>query len=96
MNQILMKFIYKLKIHTKQSISIYNPYTYQSLINKMKLTGLKYLSDSKVFIEQSNNMSNIYKSIEEYDQNKKWKMSLVFDDMIVDMLSNKKTSSNNN
>ena len=64
----------------------------------MKLTGLKYLNDSKVFIEQSKNMSNIYKSIsiEEYDQNKKWKMSIVYDDMIVDMLGNKKTSSNNN
>ena len=62
----------------------------------MKLTGLKYLNDSKVFIEQSKNMSNIYKSIEEYNQNKKWKMSIVYDDMIVDMLGNKKTSSNNN
>ena len=62
----------------------------------MKLTGLKYLNDSKVFIEQSKNMSNIYKSIEEYSQNKKWKMSIVYDDMIVDMLGNKKTSSNNN
>ena len=64
----------------------------------MKLTGLKYLNDSKVFIEQSKNMSNIYKSIsiEEYDQNKKWKMSIVYDDMIVDMLGNKKISSNNN
>ena len=43
-------------------------------------------------------MSNIYKSIsiEEYDQNKKWKMSIVYDDMIVDMLGNKKISSNNN
>ena len=62
----------------------------------MKLTGLKYLNDSKVFIEQSKNISNIYKSIEEYNQNKKWKMSIVYDDMIVDMLGNKKTSSNNN
>ena len=62
----------------------------------MKLTGLKYLNDSKVFIEQSKNMSNIYKSIEEYNQNKKWKMSIVYDDMIVDMLGNKKISSNNN
>ena len=35
-------------------------------------------------------MDDIYKSIEEYDLNKKRKIVVVFDDMIVDMLSNKK------
>ena len=35
-------------------------------------------------------MDDIYKNIEEYNQNKKRKILIVDDDMIVDMLSNKK------
>ena len=35
-------------------------------------------------------MDNIYRNIEEYYPNKKWKILIVFDVMIVDMLSNKK------
>ena len=34
-------------------------------------------------------MVNIYKSIEDYNPNKKRKKMIVFDDMIADMLSNK-------
>ena len=46
---------------------------------------------SKAFIEYSNNMNDIYKNIEEYNNpNKKRKIFIVFDDMITDMLSNKK------
>ena len=36
-------------------------------------------------------MADIYESIEDYNPNKKQKISIVFDDMIADMLSNKKT-----
>ena len=63
---------------------------YQLLINKRESTGLKYLNDSKAFIEYSNDMDDIYKNIEEYNPNKKRKILTVFDDMIVDMPSNKK------
>ena len=35
-------------------------------------------------------MDNIYKNIEEYNPNRKRKILVVFDDMIADMLSNKK------
>ena len=37
---------------------------YQLLINKRESTGLKYLNDSKAFIEYSNDMDDIYKNIE--------------------------------
>ena len=37
-------------------------------------------------------MDDIYKNIEEYNANKKPKILIVFDDMIIDMLSNKKLS----
>ena len=35
-------------------------------------------------------MDDIYKNTEEYNPNKKRKMLIVFDDMIANMLSNKK------
>ena len=38
---------------------------HQLLINKRESTGLKYLNDSKAFIEYSNDMDDIYKNIEE-------------------------------
>ena len=44
----------------------------------------------KAFIEYSNDMDDIYKNIEEYNPNKKQKILIVFDDLIADMLSNKK------
>ena len=63
---------------------------YQFLINKRESTGLKHFNDSKAFIEYSNDMDDIYKSIEEYNPNKKRKILIAFDDMIADMPSNKK------
>ena len=60
------------------------------LINKRKSTGLKYLNDSKAFTEYSNDMKDIYKNIEDYNPNKKRKILIVFDDIIADMLCNKK------
>ena len=63
---------------------------YQFLINKGESTGLRHLNDSKHFIEYSNDMDDIYKNIEEYNPNKKRRILNVFDDMIADILSNKK------
>ena len=37
-----------------------------------------------------NDIKDIYKNIEEYNRNKKRKLLIVFDDMMADMLSNKK------
>ena len=63
---------------------------YQSLIDKGESTGLKHFDNSKAFIEYSNDMDDIYKNIEECNPNKKHKKLVVFDDMIADMLNNKK------
>ena len=79
MSQILIKCIYKQKIHVKQKI----------LINKRESTGINCLNDSKAFIENSIDMDDIYKNIEEYNPNKELKILIAFDDMIADMLSNK-------
>ena len=63
---------------------------YQFLTNKLERTSLKYFNDLKPFIKHSNDMDDIYKNIEEYNPNKKRKILIVFDDMITDILSNKK------
>ena len=60
------------------------------LINKQESTVLKYLNDSEFFIEYSNDMNDIYKFIEECNPIKKHKELMNFDDMIAEMLSNKK------
>ena len=66
---------------------------YQLLTKKRESTGLKYLNDLKAFIEYSNDMDDIYKNIKEYNPNRKRKILIVFDDIISDMLSNKKLNS---
>ena len=63
---------------------------YKFLINKQESTGVKHFKDSKAFIECSNDMDDIYKNIAEYNPNKKCKILIIFDDMIADMLNNKK------
>ena len=60
------------------------------LMNKRESTGLKHFNDSRAFIEHSNDMDGIYKIIEEYNANRKGKELTVFDNMIADILSNKK------
>ena len=59
------------------------------LVNKRERTGLKYLNDSKAFIEYSDDLDNICKNIGNTIQIKKHKILIAFDDMIADMLSNK-------
>ena len=50
----------------------------------------KYFDDFKALIEYSNDMDDIYKNIEEYNPNKNCKILIIFDEIIVDMFSNKK------
>ena len=71
-------------------IYLYQFIKYQLLINKRESIGSKYFNDLKAFTEYSNDMDDIYKNIEEYNPGKKRKLLIVFDDMIADMLSNKK------
>ena len=62
----------------------------QNINFERESTGLKHFNDSNAFIEYSNNMVDIYKNIEDYNPNKKRKLLISFDDLIADMLSNKK------
>ena len=54
---------------------------------------LERVNDPKAFREYSNDRQDVYKSIENYNPNKKRKVLIVFDDMIVDMINNKKLNS---
>ena len=64
---------------------------YQYLINKREGVGIDHFNDPKAFIEYSNDMQDVYKNIDEYNTYKKRKIIIVFDDMIADMIKNKKT-----
>ena len=66
---------------------------YQFLINKRESTGLKHFNNPKAFIEYSNDMQDVYKNIDEYNPDKENKILIVFDDMIADMIHNKKLNS---
>ena len=66
---------------------------YQFLINKRESTGLKRFGDPKAFIEYSNDMQDVYKDINEYNEDKEHKLLKVFDDIIADMINNKKLNS---
>ena len=66
---------------------------YQYLINKRERVGINHLNDPKAFIEYSNDMHDVYKNIDNYNPDKENKILIVFDDMIADMISNKKLDS---
>ena len=79
--------IYKVYLYSK------DPYEAKChfLIKKREDVGTNYFNDSKAFIEYSKiEYSNIYKNIEECNPNKKRKILIVSDDMIADILCNKK------
>ena len=63
---------------------------YQYFINIREKVGLKRFNDSKAFIEYSN---DVYKNIDEYNIDKERKILLIFDDMIADIIKNKKLNS---
>ena len=54
---------------------------------------INHFNDPKAFIEYSNNMQDVYKNIDEYNIDKDRKVLIVFDDMIADIIHNKKLNS---
>ena len=76
----------KIYLHPK------DPYEakYQYLINKHEKVRVSHYDDPKAYIEYSNDMQDVYKNIEDYNPRKNCKVFIVFDDMIADMIKNKK------
>ena len=79
----------KIYLYTK------DPYEskYRYLINKREGVGINLFKDTKSFIEYSNDMHDVYKSIDDYNPDKENKILIVFDDMIADMIHSKKLNS---
>ena len=63
---------------------------YQFLIKKREDAGIKHLNDPNAFIEWSNTMDDVYENIDDYNPDRKRKVLAVFDDMIADIMTNKK------
>ena len=67
---------------------------YEYLIKKRKDAEIKHLNNPNAFIECSNTMGDVYGNINNYNYIRKRK-KIVLDDMIADIMTNKKTSDHN-
>ena len=67
---------------------------YESLIKKHEDFGTNHFNDSNAYIECSNTMDDVYENIDDYNPNRQRKTLILFDDMIADIVSNKKCSHN--
>ena len=83
------KYIDRIYLYTKD---LSEP-KYEYLIRKREDAGIKHMNDSKAFIECSNTMNDVYENIDNYNPNRKRKIFIVFDDMIADIMTNKKFQS---
>ena len=63
---------------------------YQYLINIGKKVGLKRFNDPKAFIEY---LCVVYKNIDKYNIDRERKILIVFDDIVADIIKNKKLNS---
>ena len=63
---------------------------YKLLIKKREDAGIKNLDDPSAFIKYSNTMDGIYSNVDNYSAKQKRKILIVFDDMIADIMTNKK------
>ena len=60
------------------------------LIKERKDAGIKHLNDPNAFVECSNTMDDVYENINNYNSSRKRKSLIVFDEMIADIMTNKK------
>ena len=63
---------------------------YEYLIKKREYVGIKHVNNPNAFIECSNAMVDIYENINDYNSSKRRNILIVFDDMIADIMTNKK------
>ena len=63
---------------------------YEFLINNRKNAGIKHFNHSTAFIEYSNDMEDVFTYIDDYNEKRKRKVLIVFDDMIADIMSSTK------
>ena len=63
---------------------------YQFVIEKRENAGIKHYNDRNAFIECSNTMDDVYENINDYNPIRKRKKLIVFDDMIADIMTNRR------
>ena len=63
---------------------------YQLLIEKRENVRMKNYNDPSAFIEYSNTKDDVYSSIDDCNPKKQRKIFILFDDMIADIMTNKK------
>ena len=62
----------------------------QNINKKREDIETKHLIDASAFIEYPNNMNDFYSNTDNFDLNRKRSISIVFDGMIADIMTNKK------
>ena len=63
---------------------------YQFSIKNREDAGIKNLDDSSAFIEYSNIMDDSHNNIDDYNTRRKRKVLIVFNDMVADVMTNRK------
>ena len=63
---------------------------YQFLIKRREDAGIKNLNDPSAFVEYSNTMDDVYRNTDDHNPKRKRKFLIVFDDMVADIMTNKK------
>ena len=63
---------------------------YKILIKKREDVGIEHLNNPNAFIECSNTMDGVYENTHDYNSSRKRKILIVFDDMIADIMTNKR------
>ena len=83
-NDIDKKFLYARDLNEPK---------YRILIKKREDAGIKHLSDPNAFIECSITMDDVYENIHDYNSCRKRKILIGFDNMIANIMTNKKFQS---
>ena len=95
--KILIKFICTPKISARfpdrKKKDFSEPKYELLLIKNRENAGIKHVNNSKAFIECSNTKDDVYENINDYNPTRKRKSLIVFDDMIADIMTNKKLQS---
>ena len=60
------------------------------MIEKRENVGINHVNNPNAFIEYSNMMDDVYENINDYNPIRKRKKIIVFDDMIADIMTNKR------
>ena len=60
------------------------------MFKKRENAGTKHINNPNAFIECSNTMDDAYENIHDYNSSRKRNILIIFNDMIVDIMSNKK------